>query len=305
MLNENDINDRLTPNDALFNNIYIIQQKFNIEPNKKEHYGASIDYQDIRELRNEFLIELYNSIVDWVYSSDKYKELREAAMKMGRSEAAAHAEIQRKAHEKFRGNHTVEELLLQGQLGELLLFHFIQRCQKAVPLLRKMKITTSAHHERFGADAIHFKYENCKPVIMLGEAKTYTSKYKFNEAFENAVNSILTTYKNHKEELSLYVHEDFLDKDMNEIAEAYLNNKLDDVEIHLVSIVVYDETTKLNITNKFDIRNQIEEIIKKRYENFDNTKIDIEHNTILNRITYIVFPVWKLEELVRDFQNKL
>lgn len=305
MLNENDINARLTPNDALFNNIYIIQQKFNIVPDKDSHYGASIDYQDISELRNEFLTELYNSIVDWVYSSDKYKELREAAMKMGRSEAAAHAEVQRKAREKFRGNHTVEELLMQGQLGELLLFHFIQRCQKAVPLLRKMKITTSAHHERFGADAIHFKYENGKPLIILGEAKTYTSQYKFNVAFENAVNSILTTYKNHKEELNLYVHEDFLDKEMNEIAEAYLNNKLEGVEIHLVSIVVYDETANLNITNQADIRNQIEKIIKKRYENFDNTKIDIEHNAILNRITYIVFPVWKLEELVRDFQNKL
>lgn len=226
-------------------------------------------------------------------------------MRMGRSEPAACAEIQKKAHEKFRGNHTSEELLIQGQLGELLLFHFIQKCQKAVLLLRKMKITTSSHHERFGADAIHFKYENGKPVIILGEAKTYTSKYKSNEAFKNAIDSILTTYNNHKDELHLYVHEDFLDKDMNEIAESYLNNKLEDVEVHLVSIVVYDETTHLNVTNKADIRNQIEEIIKKRYENFDKSKIDIEHNAILNRITYIVFPIWKLEELANDFQNKL
>ena len=105
--------------------------------------------------------------------------------------------------------------------------------------------------------------------------------------------------------MTLYVHEDFLDKEMNEIAEAYLNNKLENVEIHLVSIVVYDETTDLNMTNKSDIQSQIEEIIKNRYEDFDNSKIDIEHNPILNRITYIVFPVWKLEELVRDFQNRL
>ena len=304
-MNEDDINARLTPNDALFNNIYIIQQDFNIIPHKNGHYGACIDYQDISELRNEFLAELYNSIVDWVYSSDKYRELKEAAMSMGRSEAAASAEVQKKAHEKFRANHNVEELLMQGQFGELILFHFIQRCQKAVPLVRKMKLTTSASHERFGADAIHFKYENGKPLIILGEAKTYTSKYKFNVAFEDAVNSILITYENRKKELGLYVHEDFLDKEMNMIAEEYLNNKLEDVEVHLVCVVVYNETNNLDITNKADIRNQIEEIITKRYENFDNTKIDIEHNAILNRITYIVFPVWKLEELVRDFQNKL
>lgn len=303
-MTENDINARLIPNEALFNNIYIIQQNFDIIP-QNGHYGACIDYQDIKELRNEFLNELYYSIVDWVYSSDKYRELKEIAIKTGRSESAACSEVQQKAHEKFRGNHTTEKLLIQGQLGELLLFHFIQKCQKAIPLLRKMKITTNARHERFGADAIHFKYENNKPLIILGEAKTYTSKYRFNEAFEDAIDSILTTYNNHKKELNLYVHEDFLDKDMNDIAEAYLNNKLEDVEIHLVSIVVYDETTKLNVTNKTDIRNQIEEIIKNRYKDFDKSKIDMEHNAILNRITYIVFPIWELEELAKDFQNKL
>ena len=30
---------------------------------------------------------------------------------------------------------------------------------KAVPLLRKMSITTSSGHESFGADAIHYKIE--------------------------------------------------------------------------------------------------------------------------------------------------
>lgn len=39
-----------------------------------------------------------------------------------------------------------------------------------------MRITTSKSHERFGADAIHFKIENDKPIVILGEAKTYTSK---------------------------------------------------------------------------------------------------------------------------------
>ena len=54
-----------------------------------------------------------------------------------------------------------------------------------------MRITTSKSHERFGADAIHYKIENGKNIIVLGEAKTYTSEYKFNEAFEDALNSIL------------------------------------------------------------------------------------------------------------------
>ena len=92
---------------------------------------------------------------------------------------------------------------------------------------------------------------------------------------------------------------------MNEIAEKYLCNTLDNVEVRLVSIVVYNETKKVNITNQNDIRKQIEEIIKARYKDFDKTKIDINGNAILKRITYIVMPIWKLDELAQEFQDKI
>lgn len=305
ILTEHDINNRIINNDALFNNIYVINQKFDILPNDKMHYGTSIDFQDIRELRTDFLNELYDSIVDWVYSSEKYSELKNAIIEKGKTPQAACSEIQRKAQAKFRGNKNSENLLVQGQLGELLLFHFIQRFNKAVPLLRKMKITTSNKHERFGADAIHFKIEDEKPIIILGEAKTYTSKYKFNNAFEDALESILNTYDSHKDELSLYVHEDFLDPQMNEIAERYLSNTLENVEVRLVSIVVYNETREITKSNRDKIRKQIEEIIKARYKEFDNNKIRIEENAILKRITYIVMPIWKLDELAQKFQDKI
>lgn len=300
-----DIEKRLINNDSLFRNIHVVHQNFDIVPNDRKHYGASIDYQDISELRSSFINELFYTIVEWVYSSDKYKELKEISMNSGKSEPAANAEIQDKARNKFRGNRNSENLLIQGQLGELLLFHFIQRFQGAVPLLRKMKITTSNQHERFGADAIHFKYEDEKPIIILGEAKTYTSDYKFNVAFEKAVESILQTYSSHRDELDLYLHEDFLDKEMNEIAESYINNTLDNAEVHLVSIVVYNEIQNVDITSEADIKRQIEEIIAERYKNFNNEKIDIKNNPILKRITYIVFPVWELENLAQEFQNKI
>ena len=305
VLTENDVERRLINNDALFNNIHVIHQKFDIIPSENKHYGTSIDYQDLSELRDDFLNELYDTIVNWVYSSEKYAEMKEAVIRKGKTEEAASSEIQRKAREKFRGNRTSDGLLIQGQLGELLLFHFIQRFQKATPLLRKMKITTSNKHERFGSDAIHFKFENEKPIIILGEAKTYTSEYQFNSAFADALESILTTYSSHRKELNLYVHEDFLDDDMNEIAEKYLCNTLDNVEVRLVSIVVYNETKKVNITDQNDIRKQIEEIIEERYKDFDKAKIDINGNAILKRITYIVMPIWKLDELAQEFQDKI
>ncbi|MCQ2470412.1 MAG: DUF1837 domain-containing protein [Clostridia bacterium] len=305
ILSEAEIEKRIINNNSLFNYIHVVHQNFDIIPSENKHYGTSIEYQDLSELREEFLDELYDTIVSWVYNSEKYAELKTAAISKGKSEDAAASEVQRKAHQKFRGNKSSESLLVQGQLGELLLFHFIQRFEKAAPLLRKMKITTSNKHERFGADAIHFKYENDKPVIILGEAKTYTSEYRFNQALDEALKSILATWKSHRDELNLYVHEDFLDDEMNEIAERYLNNKLPDVKVRLVSIVVYNETDKLNLTDRDDILKQIDEIIEKRYKNFDNNKINIDENAILKRITYIVMPIWKLDELAQSFQDKI
>lgn len=305
MLTSPEIEQRIINNDALFKNIFVIHQNFDILPCDTKHYGTSIDYQDILELRDDFLNELYDTIVDWVYSSPRYEKLKEAAIMKGKSESAAISEIQRKAHEKFRGDRNSDNLFVQGQLGELLLFHYIQRFQRAIPLLRKMPIKTSSEHERFGADAIHFKIENDKPIIILGEAKTYTSKYRFAQAFGDAIDSILSTYSSHRNELYSYVHEDFLDGEMNAIAEMYLNKTLDNFEVRLVSVVVYNETEQKKCTSQSEIRKQIKEIIAKRFKDFDNSKIDIIDNPILNRITYIVMPIWNLGELALEFQKKI
>ncbi len=302
-MEEKDILKRLIKNDSLFNMIGVIVQQYDILPNNKEHIGAYIEYQDIQELRDGFVEELSDTIVDWIYSSEKYEEIKKKLVNSGRSEAAASQYIGRKAKNKFRANKNSENVLIQGQMGELLLYHFIQKCMKAVPLLRKMNIATSSDHERFGADAIHFKIENDKNIIILGEAKTYTSKYKFNEAFSDALDSILNTYNKHRSELGLYVHEDFLDDEMNVVAEKYLNNTLESVEIQLVSIVTYNEVSKIDKIDENTIRNNIKKIIEDRYRNFDKNKIDISKNPILSRITYIVFPVWDLKELAEKFQK--
>lgn len=302
-MKEKDILKRLVKNDALFSKIHVITQDFEIIPNDKEHLGAYIEFQDLNELREDFLDELVDSIVDWIYSAEKFAELKQKAMDKGKTESAATQEVGRKAKQKFRANHNSDQLLIQGQFGELLLFHFIQRFMKATPLLRKMKIATSSEHERFGADAIHYNIISGKNIIVLGEAKTYSSKYKFSQAFSDALNSIIKTYKEHRRELNLYVHEDFLDSEMNQVAEDYLNNKLENVEVHLVSIITYDENQKLNFNSETGIRNQIEKIIAERYRSFDSNKIDLEKYPILRRITYIIFPVWDLKGLVEEFQK--
>lgn len=300
-MTKDEINKRLITNEALFNNIYVIEQNFDIIPNNHAHFGAAITYQDIRELRDDFLEHLLDTVVDWVYSSEKYADLKEKYINAGKSEPAAVSAIIRKATQKFRRSD--DKLLIQGQLGELLLFHFIQYVKQAVPLLRKMPITTSAEHERYGADAIHYKIEGEKNIIILGEAKAYTSNYQFATAFEKAISSILDTYEKMRSELQLYLHEDFLDAELDAVAEALLNNRLPNLETELVCLVLFNETQKLTLSNETEIKRQIEEVIKKRYSDFDNAKIDIENNPILKRITYIIFPIWKFDELAEEFQK--
>ncbi len=302
MITEKEVCARIICNDALFENIFVFQQKFEIIPDH-EHVGASIAYQDIQELREDFLVELVDTVADWVYSAKKFEEMKNA-FSAHKTERAAAAEVIRKAKGKFRIGHK-GKILSQGQIGELLLFHFIQRAFGAVPILRKMPITTSPELERFGADAIHYKYQDGQHYIILGEAKAYTSMYKFNEAMEDAISSILSSYKNYRKELHLYLHEDFLDPEMDEIAEMFLSKKLNPVRVDLVCLILYNETNKIAITNEEDIKVQIKHIIEKRYEEYDNRKIDIKKNPVLNRITYIVFPVWKFDELAKAFEKQM
>ena len=305
MLTNNEIEQKLINNDSLFNSIHVIQQNFDIIPKDKPHIGASIAYQDIKELRDSFINNLYDTITEWVYSADKYSELLENEKAQGKSFSAACSAVQRKAKSKFRKGDDPEKILIQGQLGELLLFHFIQRYMKAVPLLRKMKITTSNMVERFGSDAIHYKNEDNYNIIILGEAKTYTSKYSFKDAFSSSITSILKSYDNIHEELNLYTHEDFLDDKLDAIAESYLTNTLENTRIELVSIVLYNETNKLQLTDQEDIHQQINNIIESRFKEYDNSLIDTEGNPILKRITYILFPVWELDKLAKQFQEMI
>lgn len=92
---------------------------------------------------------------------------------------------------------------------------------------------------------------------MLGEAKAYTSEYQFSSAFKKAIDSILDTYKKFRGELGLYLHEDFLDKDMDAVAEGILENTLPNVEVELVSLILYSETKAISGTNEYIITSNL------------------------------------------------
>jgi hypothetical protein len=142
-------------------------------------------------------------------------------------------------------------------------------------------------------------------VFYIGEAKSYASNYKFNVAFEDALTSILNEHKNIFTEIKQYLHEDFLEPETEQMATALYNGQIKDAEFRLVSIIAYEETKKKDGSSRDEILTAIKNAIEYRYDKFDNNKIDISANPILNRITYIAFPVWGLEDLIKAFADKM
>lgn len=293
----------LIDNDSLFKNLYIFHRRFDILPSDKEHIGSSIAYEDINELRDEFIEELIGSMIDWVYCSEKYDSLLQQSINDGRSESAAAYHIRNKAIRKFRKDIVDNMSSAYRQIAELVLFHFIQRFIRAVPILRKENIYKNSNCEYISSDAIHYKYEEDANIIVLGQSIIFDNSYNFKQAFEKSLDLAVDKHRSLRRDLNLYTYENFLDKEMIKIAESYLNKTMENTKVNLVNIVIYNENQTLNITEEEDIRIQVESLIEQRYKDFNNDVIDSKNSPILKRITYIILPIWELEELVKIFQD--
>lgn len=291
--------DLFTFTEGLLNHVYWVKQDFNIEP-KKDHIGTAINWTDIDERKHDFLKELVNTVSSWVYDRAKARSIIDERLKeTGGDIANASTFLTTQAFSKFRPGYP------QGQFGELLLFNFIQYFFEAIPLLRKQRITTSTGHERFGADAIHYKKARETNVLILGESKCYRSDYQFKKAFETSLNSISTTVNNLSSELDLYTYDDFIDSEVEEIAKAYKKGTLQNTHFELVCLVAYNETEKIDGENEDEIKQSILNIIQSRCSSIESTVFTGINPKILNRINYIIFPVWKFDELLDAFTKKV
>lgn len=303
-LTEDEIKNLLSCTKHFMDHVYWVQESFNLKPNAKQHFGTCINYVDLQEVRDDFCKELVNTVPEWVYSQKKAARIIDQFITDGRSQLNASAALTELANSKFRTRDS-RDIFLQGQFGELLLFNFLQSFYQAVPLLRKMPIATTPSMERNGADAIHYSYKLGKHLIFLGEGKTYTSVYQFTTAFEDAVTSMLKTYSNHRKEMDLYMYDGFIDDALIDIASAYKKGKLPNVEVHLVSIVVYNETNKITRKNESQIKNDIMQVIRQRTQAL-NAKIFASIDSgLIPRFNYIILPIWELDELIQIFQRRL
>lgn len=296
-MTKDEIKKLLTYTDHLMNHIHWFRQDFVTNP-EKEHVGVAVNYTDIKERKADFMKQLVNSILNWVYSKQKVQELLAKELEVsGNDLGYSMSQVTTSAFNKFRPGNP------QGQFGELLLFNFIQYFFKAVPVLRKMRITTSTGHERFGADAIHYTLDDEeKHMFILGESKCYERSYQFNTAFKASVDSICATFNNLDTELNLYIYDDFIESELQSIAEGYKRGALSNVRFELVCLIVYNENKAITGSSEDEIKESIQAVIEER---LNSTKtlacFSNKSQALLDRINYIVFPIWGLNELLDNF----
>lgn len=286
----------------LFKHVYMFEQKFDIKP-RRFHYGIAIAHTDLQERRERFVEELVSTAIDWIFSQAQQQGKIDGYTKQGRTQSNAHSMLRQEALRFFRSPDNPDQM--KGQFGELLLANCLQNIFKAVPLLRKMPLTTNPKQERLGADAIHYRHDGLNNFIYLGEAKCYSSKYKFNQAFSDGVNSIMTTYENLSSEIGCYIAGDFLDQQMRHIADSYRNGTLLNTKVELVLIVIYEENQPKSASSEDEIRSEIKGIIERRFGDYNDAELANYDPMVLSRITYIAFPVWGLHSLLQSFVGAL
>lgn len=285
--------------DRLINTMTHVSIDVNLDP-KKEHIITGIRYQGLNQMRQEFIDTLVSTTIRYVLSKTQYAGRMRELIGDNVDERDAASIIFQEVRNYFRKSD------IKGQFSELLLFNFLQHFFEAIPVVRKMTITTNTEIERHGADAIHLGADKSGNFIVLGEAKTYPSG--FVAAFKKAMHSIITAYNEHRNELQIYKYEN-VTPEVKKTIKNYLDGKVD-LPVKLVVIISYCSGEMPSFSTKEEYHNfyttcALQECAKiKSHHYVDESKNQINAG-LLKEMHYILFPVDKLEKLLEDFQRKL
>lgn len=283
------------------NTMHAVHDDFGLS-DEPRHIATCINLTDLQEMRDTFVKELTGTVVAFVYSKQKQQELKDKFVADGREESHAWTLLQKRARQKFRPSD------LRGQFSELLLCNLLQHYYKAAPLLRKMSLTTNTGVERHGLDAIHIAKAGDKYRMYLGEAKTYDRKTNgLREALRASVTDLVHKhYPGHRKELDLYIFEDFVPTELEDIARGYLAGRNTDVEMHLVCIVTYDEKAQPTGMSRAEKLSSTVQIVLDQMKTIRNSdffkKIPLE---LQPRMNYIIFSVRAMDELIAAFAKEL
>lgn len=295
-----DVEPLLVKLDAFIDKVHVVRDAISMPPTK-QHLSACINYADLIEMRDEFIHELVHTVVPFVYSERRQKQILNKLL-VGRSEAGAWSELQRRSKAKFRTAN------LRGQFSELLLCNVLQHYFRAAPLLRKMPLTTNPQTERHGADAIHVGVRNGRYVLYLGEAKTYDRKKDalkaaLTDAIDDAVGK---HYSQHRRELDCYIYEDFLSPELEEVADGYKSGKLADIEVEIVCVATFDQLTAITGASRAErLANALACVRRLATPETFKTVLARIPADVLPRMNYVVFPTTGLQGLIDAFHSHM
>jgi len=292
-----DTSKLLAPTHKLFEALEVFQVLTSLQPTK-DHFASHLKLLDFSFNKTHLIDRLKQSIIDWVFCKAEARRIFDDEYGTEQDLGAAATALYQAARETFRPNAP------QGQFGELMLSAFLQHLFQATPLLRKQTVRTSDAHERFGADAIHYS-NTLGEHLYLGESKCYKSSYQFPKAFSESLSSMITTLENFPSEIKKFSTGNFIEDDLRITAKKILKNQISDLIIHPISIIIYNETGSLKPGNANDLKQQIRDSILHQCKKIDSKVYASMDALALDRMTYIVMPVWNLNELLEEFVGAL
>lgn len=228
------------------------------------------------------------------------------------------AALSKKAREKF-----VNYLNNKGELGELLLYCFLETHLNAPKILSKLELKTSTGHYVNGADGVHFlKLENGGYQLIFGESKTIkslttalTAAFKSIYEFKNCINSKGDEKSGLPYEKSLVSDnlekEEFSKEEIDFIRSVIVPKRDNDFEVDdafgvFVGYEIAISAEDKPLSNQ-EFRLKIQEQIKSEVEkSFEHIKKKIEEHELLGHHFYIyVLPFTNLEGIREKIQKDI
>ncbi|MDC1188646.1 DUF1837 domain-containing protein [Flavobacteriales bacterium] len=277
-----------------------------------EHNKNTVELFILKTSANEFDYEqLKMNLLDPMISYSLSRKVKEKY-------AAKHGTLAYKAKEKF-----IHYLNNKGEVGELILYSFLESHLKAPKILSKLELKTSTSHYVNGSDGVHYlKLENGDYHIIFGESKmiadltsAITNAFKSIWEFKNEVNSKGEEKSGLPYEKGLISdqleRETFSEEEKSFIEKIIIPVKDNDFEVDHAfgvfigyEIEISDEQMKL--PNK-DFRELIHDSIKKEIEGkFEHIKKKIDEYKLFGHNFYLyILPFTNIAESNQELTKGL
>jgi methionyl-tRNA synthetase len=116
---------------------------------------------------------------------------------------------------------------------------------------------------------------------------------------------MLTTLENFPTEIKKFAIGNFIEDDLKSTATKILKNQISNLTIHPISIIIYNETGSLKPGTAQEIKQQIRDAILHQCKKIEPKIYASMDAVVLDRMTYIVMPVWDLNGLLEEFVGAL